>query len=328
MHALRRQGRHAGLPGGLLPLLLPLRVRPRGQSTGAPTLRAAARGCGPCARRRADASLDARSQLDTQRFLAACPAHARADAFRYAAGPSAAPPSAAAAALDPLLASLERRSEAGAQAALLAEPLLRRLACLGERGLHAAQMLTLTLKAMADEADPPRPSKTAQRAAAAAAAAAAAEEAAREPEVPDCLTKDMIEALYLKHTGKDISRQKLAKRKVAAMLPRDIVEAAAAEVMAAQAAEAIAAAAEAAMGEGGGGAADAPPAPAPQPAAAAEPAAPPPMTLTERIRSVLDSAARVAASLESARPTPAAERPAERADIKLKNKKQVAQYSL
>jgi hypothetical protein len=36
--------------------------------------------------------------------------------FRYAAGPSAAPPSRAAAALDPLLASLERRGHAGAGA--------------------------------------------------------------------------------------------------------------------------------------------------------------------------------------------------------------------
>jgi hypothetical protein len=54
-----------------------------------------------------------------------------------------------------------------------------------------------------------------------------------EGDVPRCLARDVLEALCQEHTGRDVSRQKLAKRKVAALLPPGVLEAAIAEAMAA-----------------------------------------------------------------------------------------------
>jgi len=44
-----------------------------------------------------------------------------------------------------------------------------------------------------------------------------------EGDVPRCLARDVLEALCLQHTGRDVSRQKLAKHKIARMLPPDVL---------------------------------------------------------------------------------------------------------
>ena len=227
-------------------------------------------------------------QLDGVRFLAACPSHASADAFRYAAGPSAAPPSAAARELDPLLTRLEARGDAGAQAASLAEPLLRRLACLGEQGLSAARALGGALGALADECGPPSPTHGHTRRG----------DQPREgcpplPEPPECLTREALEALCLQHTGRDVTRQKLGRRKLAALLPPAALQAAADQALAAQARleEAdVAGAAAGASGFAEGGAVE-------------EPALP---SFQGRVRALLDGAERVAAHLEARAPSAAA----------------------
>lgn len=43
-------------------------------------------------------------------------------------------------------------------------------------------------------------------------------------EPPKCVSRDTLEALCFKYTGRDVSRQKLAKRKIAAMLPEGVLE--------------------------------------------------------------------------------------------------------
>jgi hypothetical protein len=45
----------------------------------------------------------------------------------------------------------------------------------------------------------------------------------KQPEAPDELSKATLEALVLKHTGKDMSSWKLARRKLAALLPKEII---------------------------------------------------------------------------------------------------------
>jgi hypothetical protein len=65
-------------------------------------------------------------------------------------------------------------------------------------------------------------------------------DALEETDIPRCLARDVLEALCLEHTQRDVSRQKLAKHKIARMLPeavlRHAVEAALAEHAAAVAA--------------------------------------------------------------------------------------------
>ena len=166
-------------------------------------------------------------QLDDARFLAACPAHASADAFRYAAGPTAGPVSAAVVArqLDPLLDAVQQFGPLGAEAAALADPLLRRLAGLGPAGLTAARSVADSLKSLACDA---------------------LTQAGGEPpgrhgddfemliaEPPACVSKQMLEDLVREHTGKDTGKQRLSKRKLAAMLPPTVYDAAVSAALAA-----------------------------------------------------------------------------------------------
>ena len=49
-------------------------------------------------------------------------------------------------------------------------------------------------------------------------------ERAKQPQAPDELSKATLEALVLKHTGKDMASWKLARRKLAALLPAQVIQ--------------------------------------------------------------------------------------------------------
>ena len=168
-------------------------------------------------------------QLDEARYLAACPSHALADAFRYAAGPTAGPVSAAVVArqLDPLLDAVQQFGPLGAEAAALADPLLRRLAGLGPAGLTAARSVADSLKSLAGDA------LTQAGGGDASGRHGGDDSDAVMAEPPACVTKHMLEELVRQHTGKDTGKQRLSKRKLAAMLPPAVYDNAVAAALAA-----------------------------------------------------------------------------------------------
>jgi hypothetical protein len=127
--------------------------------------------------------------------------------------------------LDPLLDAVQQFGPLGAEAAALADPLLRRLAGLGPAGLTAARSVADSLKSLAGDA----------------LTQAGGEAPGKQgddfelliAEPPACVTKQMLEELVREHTGKDTGKQRLSKRKLAAMLPPTVYDTAVTAALAA-----------------------------------------------------------------------------------------------